>query len=70
MAIMSTVKTWSPSSSASSVILKSKHSILGPPTENVTLLDPNGLKSAPAKRKGKQYNNRLILAKSFYFVSI
>ena len=49
MSVMSTVKSWSPSNSSSSVILKLKQLVVGPPTENVVIIEPSGLKSPTAE---------------------
>ena len=49
MSVISTVKSWSPSSSSSSVILKSKQLIVGPPTENIVIIEASGLKSPTAE---------------------
>ena len=58
MSVISTVKPWSPSSSSSSMILKSIQLVVGPPTENMNEVEPSGLKSAPAKQEKeiKQFN--------------
>ena len=58
MSVISTVKSWSPSSSSSSVILKSIQLVVGPPTEYMNEVEPSGLKSAPAKQEKeiKQFN--------------
>ena len=53
MSVISTVKSWSPSSSSSSVILKSIQLVVGPPTENVVITEPNELKSPTAEGKIK-----------------
>ena len=54
MSVTSTVKSCSPSSSSSSVILKSMQLVVGPPTKNVVLTKPRGLKSPTAKGKLNQ----------------
>ena len=54
MCVISTVKSCSPSSSSSSVILKSMQLVVGPPTKNVVLTKPRGLKSPTAEGKLNQ----------------
>ena len=53
MSVISTLKSWSPSSSSSSVILKSIQLVVGPPTKKVAITEPNELKSPTAERKNK-----------------
>ena len=58
MSVISTVKSWSPSSSSSSVILKSIQLVVGPPTENVVITEPNELKSSIAEGKIKMKKDK------------
>ena len=54
MSVISTLMSWSPSSSSSSVILKSIQLVVGPPTKKVAITEPNELiKSPTAERKNK-----------------